>query len=336
METLAYYHLFSGRSHEPAVELAERIKALAPGRMARVFYQSSGSEANDTQVKLAWYYNNALGRPKKKKIISRQNAYHGVTIVAASLTGLPNNHRDFDLPVAGIRHVSTPHYWRNAEPGESEAAYTARLAAELEALILAEGPDTVAAFIAEPVMGVGGVIVPPEGYFPAMAAVCRRHDVLMISDEVICGFGRTGAMVRGAGARLRAQLDLHGQAADRGLPAALRRGDRRRDGRGDRGQLGADRHARARLHLRRAPGGLRGRGEGAGDLRAGGHAGAGARAGAALRRAPRAAGRASAGGRGARDRADGGAGAGAGRGPRPSPSRARSARAWPPSSRRAA
>ena len=193
MEKLPYYHLFTGKSHEPAVELAEKIKALAPGRMARVFYQTSGSEANDTQVKFAWYYNNALGRPAKKKIVSRQKAYHGVTIVAASLTGLPNSHRDFDLPVAGIRHLSAPHHWKHAEPGETEAAFSARLAAELEALILEEGPDTVAAFIAEPVMGAGGVIVPPAGYFPAIAAVCRRHDVLMISDEVICGFGRTGA-----------------------------------------------------------------------------------------------------------------------------------------------
>lgn len=191
LERLPYYHLFTGKSHEPAVELAEKIKALAPG-MARVFYQSSGSEANDTQVKMAWYYNNALGRREKKKIISRQKAYHGVTIVAASMTGLPGNHTDFDLPVAGIRHTHTPHFWKGAEPGETEADFVARLAAGLDALIEAEGPETVAAFIAEPVMGAGGVIVPPEGYFPAIAEVCARHDVLMISDEVICGFGRTG------------------------------------------------------------------------------------------------------------------------------------------------
>ncbi len=192
MEKLPYYHVFSGKSHEPAVELAEKIKALAPGRMARVFYQSSGSEANDSQVKMAWYYNNALGRRDKKKIISRKKGYHGVTIVAASLTGLPYNHQDFDLPVDRIKHTETPHYWKGAEEGETEAAYTARLAAELEALIEAEGPETVAAFIAEPIMGAGGVIVPPEGYFPAIMEVCRRHDILMISDEVICGFGRTG------------------------------------------------------------------------------------------------------------------------------------------------
>ena len=191
MERLSYYHLFAGKTHEPAVELAERIKALAPN-LARIFYQSSGSEANDTQVKLAWYYNNALGRPKKKKIISRIKAYHGVTIVAGSLTGLPYNHRDFDLPVDRIRHTATPHYWKGAEPGESERDFSARLARELEELILAEGPDTVAAFIAEPVMGAGGVIVPPEGYFEAIGAVCAKHDILTISDEVICGFGRTG------------------------------------------------------------------------------------------------------------------------------------------------
>jgi len=192
MEKLPYYHMFGGKGHEPAVELAEKLKALAPGRMARVFYQSSGSEANDTQVKLAWYYNNALGRPEKKKIVSRVRAYHGVTIVAASLTGLPNNHRDFDLPVEGIRHVGTPHFWKNGLPGESEAEFTARLAAELEALIEAEGPETFAAFIAEPVMGAGGVVVPPAGYFEAMGAVCRKHDLLTISDEVVTGFGRTG------------------------------------------------------------------------------------------------------------------------------------------------
>ena len=191
--------------------------------MARVFYQSSGSEANDTQVKFAWYYNNALGRPEKKKIISRIKGYHGVTIVAASLTGLPNNHRDFDLPVPGIRHAATPHYWKGAEPGESEAAFSARLAAELEALIQAEGPDTIAAFIAEPVMGAGGVIVPPEGYFPAIGAVCRKYDILMISDEVICGFGRTGEWFGAQTLGYRAELALDGQAADRRLPAALAR-----------------------------------------------------------------------------------------------------------------
>jgi 4-aminobutyrate--pyruvate transaminase len=157
-----------------------------------VFYQSSGSEANESQVKMAWYYNNARGKPEKKKIISRIKAYHGVTIVSASMTGLPYNHKYFDLPVDRIKHVSTPHHWRGAEKGESERDFAARLAAELDAFIEAEGPDTVAAFIAEPVMGAGGVIVPPEGYFEAIMPVLAKHDVLMIDDEVICGFGRTG------------------------------------------------------------------------------------------------------------------------------------------------
>jgi 4-aminobutyrate--pyruvate transaminase len=190
---LPYYHLFGGRSHEPAIELAERIKALTPVPMSKVFYQSSGSEANESQVKMAWYYNNARGKPEKKKIISRVKGYHGVTIVSASMTGLPYNHRHFDLPVDRIKHVSTPHHWRHAEPGESERDFSARLAAELDAFIEAEGPDTVAAFIAEPVMGAGGVITPPEGYFEAVMPVLRKHDVLMIDDEVICGFARTGS-----------------------------------------------------------------------------------------------------------------------------------------------
>ncbi|MEM6489547.1 MAG: aminotransferase class III-fold pyridoxal phosphate-dependent enzyme, partial [Pseudomonadota bacterium] len=156
---LPYYHLFAGRTHEPAIELAEAIKDLFPVPMARVFYASSGSEANDTQVKLLWYMNNALGRPEKKKIISRKRGYHGVTLVAASMTGLPLNHGGFDLPFEFIKHTRTPHHWREAHEGEDEHAFSARLAAELDAMIEAEGPETVAAFIAEPVMGAGGVIV---------------------------------------------------------------------------------------------------------------------------------------------------------------------------------
>lgn len=191
MARLPYYHLFGGRSHEPAIELAEKIKDLAPG-MSRVFYQSSGSEANETQIKLAWYYNNALGRPDKKKIISRVKGYHGVSIVSASLTGLPYNHKSFDLPVDRIHHTSTPHHWRGAHDGEGERDFSTRLAAELEEMIQHEGPDTIAAFIAEPVMGAGGVIVPPEGYFEAIGPVLAKYDILCIADEVICGFGRTG------------------------------------------------------------------------------------------------------------------------------------------------
>jgi 4-aminobutyrate--pyruvate transaminase len=192
MMKLPFTHIFSGRSHDPAIELAEQLKELAPVPMSKVFFTSSGSEANDTQVKLAWYMNNALGRPAKKKIISRQKGYHGVTIASASLTGLPANHADFDLPIANILHTACPHHYRYAEPGESERDYSGRLAAELEDMILREGPDTVAAFIAEPVMGAGGAIMPPEGYFSAIQAVLEKYDVALIADEVICGFGRLG------------------------------------------------------------------------------------------------------------------------------------------------
>ena len=160
--------------------------------MSRVFYCSSGSEANDTQVKLVWYMNNGLGRPNKKKIISRKKGYHGVTLVSASMTGLPLNHGSFDLPFEFVKHTTTPHYWREGRDGETEEEFARRCAAELEELILAEDPDTVAAFIAEPVMGAGGVIVPPKGYFEAIGPVLAKYDILMIADEVICGFGRTG------------------------------------------------------------------------------------------------------------------------------------------------
>ena len=193
MRKLSFTHLFGAKSHDPAIELAETLKELAPVPISKVFFCSSGSEANDTQVKLVWYMNNALGRPKKKKIISRIKGYHGVTVASASLTGLPNNHLDFDLPIAGILHTGCPHHYRFAQAGESEEEFATRLAAELEAMIEAEGPDTVAAFIAEPVMGAGGVIVPPETYFEKIMEVCVRHDVHMIADEVICGFGRLGA-----------------------------------------------------------------------------------------------------------------------------------------------
>jgi 4-aminobutyrate---pyruvate transaminase len=192
MGKLPFTHLFSGRSHDPAIELAEKLKEIAPVPISKVFFCSSGSEANDTQVKLVWYMNNALGRPGKKKVVSRLKGYHGVTIASASLTGLPANHVDFDLPIQGILHTSCPHHYRFAEPGESEEDFSTRLAAELEELILREGPDTVAAFIAEPVMGAGGAIMPPEGYFPKIQAVLDRYDVIAIADEVICGFGRLG------------------------------------------------------------------------------------------------------------------------------------------------
>ena len=192
MRKLSFAHLFTAKSHDPAIELAERLKEIAPVPTSKVFFCSSGSEANDSQIKLVWYLNNALGRPRKKKIISRRKAYHGVTVVAASLTGLANNHLDFDLPIAGILHTSCPHHYRFAHAGETEQEFARRLAGELDELIRSEDPDTVAAFIAEPVMGAGGVIVPPEGYFQEIMKVCRAYDVYMISDEVICG--RLGTM----------------------------------------------------------------------------------------------------------------------------------------------
>ena len=192
LDRLPYYHLFGGRTHEPAIELAEKIKDMLPVPMSRVFYCSSGSEANDTQVKLIWYAMNSMGKPEKKKIISRRKGYHGVTLVAASMTGLPTNHNSFDLPFDFVKHTATPHYWREGRDGETEEEFSKRLAAELEELIIAEGPDTVAAFIAEPVMGAGGVIPPPKGYFEAIGPVLKKYDVFCVADEVITGFGRTG------------------------------------------------------------------------------------------------------------------------------------------------
>ena len=191
---LPWYHSFVDKTIEPVGILAEKLKAIAPVPMARVLFVNSGSEANDTMAKLVWYYNNARGRPEKKKIIGRINGFHGLTIGAGSLTGIPVMHADFDLPIANVLHTENPYYYRRGEPGESEEAFATRMADALEALILAEGPDTVAAFIAEPVMGAGGVITPPATYFEKIQAVLARYDVLMLADEVICGFGRTGNM----------------------------------------------------------------------------------------------------------------------------------------------
>lgn len=194
LRSLPYYHTFNHRSNEAAIALAQKLLSLAPVPMSKVFFANSGSEANDTAVKLVWYYHNAIGKPRKKKIIARTRAYHGVTVAAASLSGLVPSHRDFDLPIDRILHVDCPHHYRHAQPGESEEAFATRLADALEARILAEGPDTVGAFIAEPVMGAGGVLVPPATYFEKVQAVLRKYEVLLIADEVICGFCRTGEM----------------------------------------------------------------------------------------------------------------------------------------------
>jgi 4-aminobutyrate--pyruvate transaminase len=194
MLQLPFYHSFGGKVPAVSTELAERLIGIAPAGLTKVLFANSGSEANDTAVKLAWYVNNALGRPRKKKIIARERAYHGVTIAAGSLTGLAFAHTDFDLPIARILHTDAPYHYRGAQRGESEEAYAARLADSLEALIVNEGPDTIAAFFAEPVMGAGGVIVPPATYFERVQAILRRYDILFVVDEVICGFGRTGNM----------------------------------------------------------------------------------------------------------------------------------------------
>ncbi|MSP00186.1 MAG: aspartate aminotransferase family protein [Acetobacteraceae bacterium] len=192
MRKLPFYHAFAAKSHEPMIDLAEMLIERAPVPMSKVFFANSGSEANDSAIKMIWYMNNALGRPKKKKIVGRWKGYHGITIGSASLTGLPANHRSFDVPLPGFIHTSTPHFYHGANPGESEEDFATRLANDLEQLILKEGPDTVAAMWAEPIMGAGGVIVPPKGYFPKIQAVLKKYDVLLVADEVICGFWRTG------------------------------------------------------------------------------------------------------------------------------------------------
>ena len=189
---LAFFHSFFGMATEPTVRLADRLKQLTPWPIARVFFGVSGSDANDTQIKLVWLYNNLRGKPQKTKIISRQLGYHGITLGASSMTGLPPVHAHMNLPLPGFIHLTTPHYYRDAEPGMSEADFVQHLVQELEQTIEREGADTIGAFIAEPVMGAGGVLVPPENYFPTMQKVLKEHDILFIADEVICGFGRLG------------------------------------------------------------------------------------------------------------------------------------------------
>jgi 4-aminobutyrate--pyruvate transaminase len=193
MRQLPFYHSFTAKSHEPMVDLAEMLIERAPAPMSKVFFANSGSEANDSVVKMLWYMHNAIGKPHKKKIISRLKGYHGITVASGSLTGLPANHKLFDLPLPGFIHVGTPHHYHNAQPGESEEDYATRLAEELEQVILKEGPETVAAFYAEPFMGAGGVIIPPATYFEKVQAVLKRHDILFCVDEVIAGFFRTGS-----------------------------------------------------------------------------------------------------------------------------------------------
>jgi 4-aminobutyrate---pyruvate transaminase len=194
MRKLGYYHLYRGNSHEPGVELAEKLLSIAPVKMSKVLFQCSGSEANDTAIKLVWYYHAAIGKPGKRKIIGRVNGYHGSTSAAISASGKGDMHADFGLPFPEFRHTEYPHYYRRHHDGESEEQFATRMADALEQLILSEGPDTVGGFIAEPVMGAGGGLTPPRTYWEKIQAVLRKYEVLFIADEVICGFGRTGNM----------------------------------------------------------------------------------------------------------------------------------------------
>jgi L-2,4-diaminobutyrate transaminase len=189
---LPYFHTFAGYTNEPSIRLAQRVLSMAPPGMQRIHFGLSGSDANETQLKLVWYYNNVLGRPGKKKIISRWRGYHGGTVMAGSLTGLDTHHRAFDLPQGPVLHTITPHYYWHASPGVDEREFSRQCAVKLEGLIRTEGPDTIAAFIGEPVLGTGGLIPPPAGYWEEIQRVLDRHDILLIVDEVVCGFGRLG------------------------------------------------------------------------------------------------------------------------------------------------
>jgi len=191
-KNISYYHAYAGSSNEPVIRLSEKILGMTPPGISKIFYGLSGSDANETLIKIVWYYNNVLGRKDKKKIISRHRGYHGGTNMSGSLTGLPVFHTAFDLPVRPVLHTSTPHHYWGAHPGESEYEFAERCAAELEDMIASEGADTIAAFIAEPMLGTGGLIPPPEGYWELVQAVLKKNDVLLIVDEVVCGFGRMG------------------------------------------------------------------------------------------------------------------------------------------------
>ncbi|MBA85564.1 aspartate aminotransferase family protein [Thalassobius sp. S69A] len=191
---LAYYHAYVGHGTEASITLAKMILDRAPAGMSKVYFGQSGSDANETNIKLVWYYNNILGRPEKKKIISRWRGYHGSGLMTGSLTGLELFHRKFDLPLTQVIHTQAPYYLRRPRRDMSEVEFTAHCVAELETLLKREGADTIAAFIGEPVLGTGGIVPPPEGYWPAIQAVLDKHDILLIADEVVTGFGRLGSM----------------------------------------------------------------------------------------------------------------------------------------------
>ena len=191
---LAYYHAYVGHGTEASITLSKMVLDRAPDNMSKVYFGLGGSDANETNVKLVWYYNNVLGRPEKKKIISRWRGYHGSGLVTGSLTGLELFHKKFDLPLDRIIHTEAPYYFRRSDRNMSEAQFVAHCVSELEALIEREGADTIAAFIGEPILGTGGIIPPPEGYWAAIQPVLKKHDILLIADEVVTGFGRLGSM----------------------------------------------------------------------------------------------------------------------------------------------
>ncbi|MFY9239296.1 MAG: aminotransferase class III-fold pyridoxal phosphate-dependent enzyme, partial [Roseovarius sp.] len=192
---LSYYHAYVGHGTEASITLAKMVLDRSPAHMSKVYFGLGGSDANETNIKLLWYYNNILGRPEKKKIISRWRGYHGSGLMTGSLTGLELFHKKFDLPLSQVVHTDAPYYYRREDPDMSEAEFTAQCAASLEALIQTEGPDTIAGFIGEPVLGTGGLVPPPEGYWAAIQEVLERHDIMLIADEVVTGFGRTGSMM---------------------------------------------------------------------------------------------------------------------------------------------
>ncbi|MEY2659013.1 MAG: hypothetical protein RLZZ123_185 [Pseudomonadota bacterium] len=206
MKQLAYYPLTNHKSHPPVIALAEKLLSIAPAPMSRIWFASTGSEANDCAARLSWYYWNAMGQPKKRQFISHQLAYHGNTIASASLSGVKYAHERFNLPLPGFLHVTTPHYTRHAQPGESEDAFSDRLLADIERLIDTQGADTIAAFFVEPVMGAGGIVVPPDRYYQGLQALLKSRDILLVCDEVVTAFGRTGEMFGSTTMKLQPDL----------------------------------------------------------------------------------------------------------------------------------
>ncbi len=206
MKQLAYYPLTNHKSHPPVIALAEKLLSIAPAPMSRIWFASTGSEANDCAARLSWYYWNAMGQPQRRQFISHRLAYHGNTIASASLSGVSYAHDRFNLPLPGFMHVTTPHFTRHAQPGESEEAFSDRLVADIERLILAQGPQTIAAFFVEPVMGAGGIVVPPARYYERLQALLKQHDILLVCDEVVTAFGRTGEMFGSTTMKLQPDL----------------------------------------------------------------------------------------------------------------------------------